>query len=162
MCDSEKSVENVWDLGSIQGWSVALLFLNAHAWIEFPKMHLSFDATPAFFFSCCRPLSHIFMDGTMSENPRAKRDLWKSLIALCQDSKSSHFTIYLPRSTFAQSSDGTSILPHQTTHCIFFNFLEIKDLNPRLLWFRMCTNVKNLWFNHFYAPLRVIINLINP
>ena len=112
MCDSEKSVENVWDLGSIQGWSVALLFLNAHAWIEFPKMHLSFDATPAFFFSCCRPLSHIFMDGTMSENPRAKRDLWKSLIALCQDSKSSHFTIYLPRSTFFQWSEGTSILPH--------------------------------------------------
>ena len=88
----------------------------------------------------CRPLSHIFMDGTMSENPRAKRDLWKSLIALCQDSKSSHFTIYLPRSTFAQRSDGTYILPHQTTHCIFFNFLEIKDLNPRLLWFRMCTS----------------------
>ena len=36
-------------------------------------------------------------------DPAAKRDLWKSLIALCQDSKSSHFTtIYLPRRILAQ------------------------------------------------------------
>ena len=132
MCDSEKSVETYGTLGSIQGWSVYFFWMPM--WIEFPKMHLSFDATPAMPF-----VAHFYGRHNERKSCQNQNEIYGAWLLYVKSQKKwfDCITIYLPR--WFSGSQGTNYLMERTS-------VRSKE--------RACENMYNLNMAQLFSSLR--------